>query len=87
MALIQNSVIDVIEVLESGIIQVRQRNDIIDDSIGQIVASNFHRASFVPGSDVSAQPKRVQDIAAVIWTPEVISAYEAQVASHSTPSE
>lgn len=31
-----------------------------------------------PGQDVSSHPKEVQDIAAQLWTPEVISNFKTQ---------
>lgn len=82
MALNQISIIDVIEVIENGILQVRQRNDIVDDVANQVVASSFHRSTFAPGDDVSAMPDRVKSIASAVWTPEVISAYQAQLESN-----
>ncbi len=39
--------------------------------------------AFAPGSDVSAMPANVQAVAAVVWTPEVIAAYEAEAAARA----
>ena len=74
MALSEIKVIDKIEVVENGIIQVREATRIMKD--GEQIAQTFHRWSFVPGSDVSAMPANVQAIAQAAWTPEVIAAYE-----------
>ena len=74
MALTEVKVIDKIEVVESGIIQVREATRIMKD--GEQIAQTFHRWSFVPASDVSAMPANVQAIAQAAWTPEVIAAYE-----------
>ena len=79
MSLTQVSVIDRIEVVENGILQIRQRNDIQDG--GNTIASNFHRWTLTPGQDTTGQDARVVAIAAATWTPEVIAAYEAQVAA------
>jgi hypothetical protein len=78
MALSEVKVIDKIEVVENGSLQVREATRIMKD--GEEIAKTYHRWSFAPGSDVSGQPANVQAIATAAWTPEVISAYEAQQA-------
>lgn len=72
-------VIDKIEIVENGIVQVREATKIERDGVE--IAKTYHRWSFVPGSDVSAMPANVQAITAAAWTPEVIAAYEAQQVS------
>ena len=79
MALTENKVIDKIEVVENGILQVREATKIERD--GEEIAKTYHRWSFAPGSDVSEMPANVQAIAAAAWTPEVIAAYEAEAAA------
>lgn len=76
MALTETKVIDKIEVVENGTLQVREATRILKD--GEQIAQTYHRWSFAPGSDVSSMPANVQAIAQVTWTPEVISAYQAQ---------
>ena len=76
MALTETKVIDKIEVVENGTLQVREATRILKD--GEQIAQTYHRWSFAPGSDVSAMPANVQAIAQVAWTPEVIAAYQAQ---------
>jgi len=85
MALTKEQVIDKIEVVENGTLQVRQVTRILED--GKQLSSSYHRWSFAPGSDVSDQPANVQAIASAAWTPAVIAAYEAQVAANALPSE
>jgi hypothetical protein len=75
MALSEVKVIDKIEVVENGTLQVREATKIMKD--GEEIAKTYHRWSFAPGQDLSGQPAHVQAIAAAAWTPEVISAYEA----------
>ena len=75
MTLSEVKVIDKIEVVENGIVQVREATRIIKD--GEQIAQTYHRISFAPASDVSGQPANVQAIAQAAWTPEVIAAYEA----------
>jgi hypothetical protein len=82
MALQQTQVIDKIEVVENGILQVRQRTDIFDDATPtNIIASNYHRWTLSPGDATTGQDPKVVSIATATWTPEVIAAYQAQLAA------
>jgi cell division FtsZ-interacting protein ZapD len=81
MALTEQKVIDKIEVVENGTLQVREATRILKD--GDQIAQTYHRWSFAPGSDVSEMPANVQAIATAAWTPEVIAEYEAQVAANN----
>lgn len=76
MALTEIKVIDKIEVVENGTIQVREVSRIMKD--GEQIAHTYHRWILNPGQDVSDQPANVQAICAAAWTPEVIAAYKAQ---------
>jgi hypothetical protein len=76
MALTKEIVVDQITVTENGIVLVREVTRIMED--GKELSKQYHRSSFTPASDVSAQPQNVQDICNVAWTPEVIAAYQAQ---------
>jgi len=80
MSLSKEQVIDKIEVVENGTLQVRQVTRIMED--GKELSSSYHRWSFAPGSDVSEMPANVQAIATAAWTPAVIAAYEAQLAAN-----
>ena len=77
MALTEVKVIDKIEVVETGHVQVREATKIERDGVE--IAKTYHRWSFEPASDVSTMPANVQAICAAAWTPEVIAAYQAQV--------
>jgi hypothetical protein len=65
--------VDLIEVVESGVIQVRTKTAIKEDGIE--ITSKFHRHVVVPGADVSGENAKVQAIALSIHTPEVVEAY------------
>jgi hypothetical protein len=79
MALQQTTVIDKIEILENGIIQVRKRTDIFDDLNPLVImASNYHRDSLFPEQDINNQDFKVVAIANAVWTPEVIALYKSQ---------
>ena len=81
MALKENSVVDKIEVLLNGSIQVRRRDQILKDGVE--VAATYHRHVLSPGDDTSAEDPRVAAIAAATWTDEVVAAYQAS----QTPAE
>jgi hypothetical protein len=72
-------VVDLIEVVENGSIQVRTKTAIKEDGVE--ISSKFHRHVVVPGADVSAEDSKVQAIAASIHTAEVIAAYNAAIAA------
>ena len=72
------------EILPNQVIQVRTTTVVEEDGVE--LARNHHRHVVVPGDDVSGEVQEVQDIAAALWTAEVISAYQASVAS-SIPGE
>ena len=78
MALIEKQIIDKIELTEVNTIQVRTSTSIIKD--GAEIAKTYHRHSLSPGDDVSNEDARVQAIANVIWTEEVVNAYKASIA-------
>ena len=68
-----------IEILESGVIQVR-RSDIIDED-GETLATSYFRYVINPGDSVTDEPARVQAVANVVHTAEVVSAYEDSLGS------
>jgi len=72
-------VVDLIEVVENGCIQVRTKTSIKED--GKEISSQFHRHVVVPGADVSGEDAKVQAIAASIHTPAVIATYQAAQAA------
>jgi hypothetical protein len=80
MALDKQTLIDKIEVVENGTVQVRQATIIIED--GNQISRTFHRWCIVPSEDYSDQEQKVQDICQVAHTPEVIAAYKAQLANN-----
>ena len=78
MSLSETKVIDKIEVLESGHVQVREALRVLRD--GEVIAQNFHRFVVAPGEVTTDMDPKVQAICAVIHTPEVIAAYQAEQA-------
>jgi hypothetical protein len=76
MALEKQISIDKIEVVENGVVQVRQITRIVED--GTELSASYHRWTLLPGQDVSDQESKVQAVCNAVWTEEVIAAYEAQ---------
>jgi len=64
-----------IEVNEDHSIGVRRADIVLKDDVE--IARSYQRQCFMPSSDVSAEPKEVQDVAAAVWTDEVVAAYKA----------
>ena len=93
MALSKVVVVDKIEVLEKGQVQVRTATRVLEDGVQ--LSSSFHRhvvdpqvrSGYVKGgsagtwaaTDVTGEDARVQAICTAAWTTEVIAAYKAMV--------
>ena len=60
-----------------SIIQCREANIVEKD--GAEVGRTYHRHCRVPGEDVSSDCPELQAVAAALWTPEVIAAYQASL--------
>jgi hypothetical protein len=73
------TVVDRIEVVESGVVQVRTATRIVED--GKQISGNFHRHVVAPGDDYSGEDTRVQAICAATHTTAVVSAYQAAQAA------
>jgi hypothetical protein len=71
------SVVDKIEVLEKGQVQVRTATKIVED--GNVISQTYHRHVLNPADDLTGQDARVVAIAQATWTPEVIAAYQASL--------
>ena len=75
MSLEKIIVVDMIETVEDGSVQVRTKTAIMED--GEQISGTYHRHVIAPGADYSAEDARVQAICAAVHTPEVIAAYQA----------
>ena len=76
MALTKETVVDQITVTENGTVLYREATRIMED--GTQLSQTYHRTSLTPGQDLSGQPANVVAICNAAWTPEVVSAYQAQ---------
>ena len=82
MALVKKTVLDKIEVVGPyKSIQLRYDNQIIDDSDDSIVVDGkFSRRVVHCIDDISSESTEIKEIAAAVWTEELKSAYEAELA-------
>jgi len=85
MALTKETIVDKIETLENGTIQVRTATRVLED--GTVLSSSFHRHVLAPNDDLTDQDPKVVAIANAVWTDEVVSAYEAQMAEQEAEME
>jgi hypothetical protein len=79
MALEKTVVVDRIEVIENGCVQVRTKTAIMED--GKQISGTYHRHVVSPGDDYSKEDVRVQAICAATHTPQVVAAYQAAQAA------
>jgi nucleoside-triphosphatase THEP1 len=78
MALEKVVVVDRIEVLENGCVQVRTATKIMED--GKQISGTFHRHVVAPGDSYTKEDARVQAICKATHTAAVVSAYKATIA-------
>jgi hypothetical protein len=83
MAITKETVVDQITVTENGIVLYREATRIMED--GNQLSQTYHRTSLTPAQDLTGQPANVVAICNVAWTPEVVAAYQAQVAKNALP--
>ena len=86
MALTKETVVDKIEVMEMGQLQVRKSIRVKED--GAVLSSSFHRHVVEPSiktgdtwadTDISGEDARVQAVANATWTSDVKTAYQAMM--------
>jgi hypothetical protein len=91
MAITKETVVDKIEVLEMGQVQVRTATVIKED--GKELTRSFVRHVLEPrtkssdtwgDTDISGEDARVQAIANATWTDEVKTAYQTMIDSQET---
>jgi hypothetical protein len=78
--LTEQTVIDRMEILEDGQIQVRQARVIYDD--GKEISRTFHREVLDPGAppaNLAEKDARIQAVAEAVWTPEVVAERETKL--------
>jgi hypothetical protein len=83
MALEKQVVVDKIEVVEVGTVQVRTATRIVED--GKVISQAYHRHTIPPGQDYSNEDARVKAICQATHTAEVIAAYQAMQEAQANP--
>ena len=73
------NVVDRIEVVENGSVQVRTKTAIREDGVE--ISGSFHRHVVAPGDDYSAEDARVKAICKATHTAAVVTAYKAAAAT------
>jgi hypothetical protein len=85
MALTKEVIVDKIEVMEMGQLQVRTATKVMED--GELLSTSYHREVLSPGSDLAGQSQRVIDVANATWTADVVSEYNAYIEGLNTIPE
>ena len=92
MALTKETVVDKIEVMEMGEVQVRTATRVKED--GAVLSTSFHRHFLEPSTkdsgswadtDISGEDARVQAIATATWTDAVKTAWQEDWDARPTP--
>jgi hypothetical protein len=76
-------IVDRIEVVENGCVQVRTKTAIMEN--GKQISGTFHRHTVAPGDDYSGENARVKAICAATHTAAAVSAYKAAQTSVAQP--
>ena len=79
MLLTKQTAIDKIEVLENGVVQVREIVRIMED--GKELSATYNRWMLNPTDSLTGQNEKVMAVCNAVWTEAVIAAYQAQVAA------
>lgn len=76
MSLTKETQVDQITVAEQNIVLYREVTRILEN--GEEISKKYHRTSLVPGQDLTGLPANVIAVCNAVWTPEVVSAYQAR---------
>ena len=68
-------VIDKIEVLEDGQIQIRQATKVYKDGVE--ISKSYFRKVLEPGQDLSKEDEKVSAVASAVWTEKVVKDFKA----------
>jgi hypothetical protein len=77
MAITKEILVDEITIIENGIILYRESISFVENN--KQINQSYHRSSLVPGQDLNGIPSNVSAICNVVWTAEVIKAYQTQI--------
>lgn len=79
MSLTKTTIVDQITVNENGNVLYREITRIMED--GKELSKTYYRNSLFPGQELTSIPVNVVAICNVVWTAEVIAAYQIMIAA------
>ena len=79
MTLLKTEIVDLIEVLENGNVQVHTRTAILEDGIE--ISSKFQRHVIVPGQDYANETNRVKAVCSAVHDAFTVDSYKAAIAA------
>lgn len=78
MSLSESTQLETISIGSAGHISYVMATYITKD--GEVISKSNHRTTLYPGQDLTGHPLKVAAISAVVWTPEVLAAYQESTA-------
>jgi len=72
----KQSVVDKVEVLELGQVQVRTAMNVLEN--GAVISTTYKRHMVLPGDDFSAEDNKVKAICAAVHTAELVAKFKSQ---------
>ena len=76
-------VIGKLDILEDGQLQVRQDTVYTEDGVESF--RKYHRLVLSPGDDIKDYDKKIQDVAGIIWTKEVVDEFKRKQEGNQLP--
>lgn len=67
--------IDLVEIMQNDVIRVRVKTSVLSNNVQ--IAESFEHRVIAPGADYSAENTKVQAIAALVHTADVVATYQA----------
>lgn len=75
----KKTIVDLIEVTETGLVQVRTKTSVLENNVE--ISSSFSRHVIAPGECGQSEDSRVIAICGAVHTADVVSAYRALIDS------
>lgn len=84
MALEKRVELGLVTILPDGRLQIRTDTVVVDDE--KELMRTYHRVVLNPGDDATLYPQLIQDLAELLWTPEVVATWKASETSKVPPT-
>jgi hypothetical protein len=78
----KHEIIDQINIMPTGAIQVRKTITVTDDGVE--IGKSYNRYILNPGDSLDGQDGRIVAVANAVWTPEAIADYQASLPTASS---